>query len=378
MASEDNKHAMAPKTIGVLGAGQLGRMLALAGYPLGQSFAFLGDTPEAPAAKLGAFFDSSCDPNAWQALATECDVITFESENTQVDWVKQMAKTTPVFPGPESLYVCQDRAREKALFTDLGIACAPYQVVDSLEALRQGVRALGLPAILKTAQEGYDGKGQWVIKTESEIDQAWSDLYTHATHKVFVLEQWVPFKRELSLVAVRSAQGAHVYYPLVENHHRDGILRYTLAPAPELEAQLQSQAEAMMQSLMDALDHVGVLALELFETDNGLVANEMAPRVHNSGHWSMDVAETSQFENHIRALSGLPLGATQMRAPAAAMINVIGALPDLTPVWSMAQTKVHLYDKAARPGRKLGHINLWADSAAQRQSKLDQLRAVWS
>ncbi|KUJ72821.1 5-(carboxyamino)imidazole ribonucleotide synthase [Thiomicrospira sp. WB1] len=370
MTASDDTSAFESKTIGVLGAGQLGRMMALAGYPLGQRFAFLGQSEVEPSAPLGAFYNAQENPDAWQALATECDVITYESENTSVEWVREIARTTPVYPSERSLYASQDRGREKALFEQLGIPCAPYRLVNSLADLKQAVAELGLPAILKTTQEGYDGKGQKRLKTEDQIDQAWSEL----GHQPLILEGFVDFQRELSLVAVRNGDNQHVYYPLVQNVHHEGILRYTIAPARNVSQSVQAQAEQYLTALLDELDHVGVLTLELFETAEGLVANEMAPRVHNSGHWSQDGAVTSQFENHVRAITGLPLGVTTPRAPLCAMVNIIGETGPVDRVLALDHAKLHLYNKSERPGRKLGHINLWADDEDGLYQTLNELK----
>ncbi|MPQ77547.1 5-(carboxyamino)imidazole ribonucleotide synthase [Hydrogenovibrio sp. JE_KL2] len=347
------------KKIGVLGAGQLGRMLAIAGYPLGQKFGFYGMNGEEPSALLGhMFFHSSDDVTSVDALAKFADVITYESENTSVEQVREIAKHTPVYPGEKSLFVSQHRGREKGMFDQLGIPCAPYQVIDSLENLRIAVEEIGLPAVLKTTTEGYDGKGQFVIKEADQIEQAWQAI----GNRELILEGFIEFSRELSIIAVRNAANEHVYYPLVQNIHQDGILRYTIAPAQQISETIQQQAESYMQKLLDELDHVGVLTLELFETLDGLVANEMAPRVHNSGHWTIEGAETSQFENHVRAITGLPLGSTAPRQPIAAMVNIIGETGPVETVLKMPNAYLHLYDKAERAGRKLGHINLVSDS----------------
>jgi 5-(carboxyamino)imidazole ribonucleotide synthase len=346
------------KRIGVLGAGQLGRMLAIAGYPLGQKFGFYGTSHSEPSALLGHMYMQSDDADSLAELVKFADVITYESENTDVAMVREIAKTTPVYPGEKSLFTAQHRGREKGMFDQLNIPCAPYQIVDSLESLKIAVAEIGLPAVLKTTTEGYDGKGQFVLKDENQIDQAWSEI----GGRELVLEGFINFQRELSMVAVRNANNEHVYYPLVQNVHHDGILRYTIAPAREVSEVIQQKAEAYMQSLLDELDHVGVLTLELFETVNGLVANEMAPRVHNSGHWTIEGAMTSQFENHVRAITGLPLGATTPRQPLAAMINIIGETGPVEKVLKMPKAFLHLYDKEERAGRKLGHINVLAET----------------
>ncbi|WP_319558489.1 5-(carboxyamino)imidazole ribonucleotide synthase [Thiomicrorhabdus sp.] len=345
------------KRVGVLGAGQLGRMLAIAGYPLGQKFGFYGMSDDEPSALLGHMHKQSDDTDSLQKLVDFADVITYESENTDVETVRKISQTTPVYPGEKSLFVTQHRGREKGMFDQLEIPCASYRIVDSLESLQLAVDEIGVPAILKTTTEGYDGKGQFVLKEKEQIDEAWKSI----GGRELILEGFVEFHRELSIVAVRNANNEHVYYPLVQNVHHEGILRYTIAPAREVSEEIQQQAELYMQKLLDELDHVGVLTLELFETTGGLVANEMAPRVHNSGHWTIEGALTSQFENHIRAICGLPLGSTEPRQPLAAMINIIGETGPVEKVLTMDNVFLHLYDKAERKGRKLGHINLIAD-----------------
>ncbi len=344
------------KKIGVIGAGQLGRMMALSGYPLGCKFAFCGGSTDEPSALLGDMHVGEICDTKW--LLEHADVITYESENTSVELVKGLAKTKPVFPPEKSLYVSQHRGREKALFDELEIPCAPYEVVSSLEELKQAVDLIGLPAVLKTTTEGYDGKGQFVLKEAAQIGEAWNTI----GNRELVLEGFVEFDRELSIIAVRNEQNEHVFYPLVQNVHHEGILRYTIAPAQQIIDSVQEMAEAYMGKLLDELGHVGVLTLELFETNGGLVANEIAPRVHNSGHWTMEGAETSQFENHVRAISGMPLGSTKPRQTIAAMINIIGEEGPSAKVLSMPKAHLHLYDKSERVGRKLGHINLLADS----------------
>lgn len=355
--------------VGVLGAGQLGRMLALAGYPLGHQFAFSANQPDEPAAMLGELFTNN--PQDLEKLAQQCDVITYESENTSVELVKQLSQTTPVYPSAESLYYAQDRGREKALFNTLAIPCAPYQLVNNQTELAQAIEKIGLPAVLKTTREGYDGKGQFVIKQAAQLEQAWLAI----GQKPAILEGFVNFKRELSIIAVRNPQGQQVYYPLVENQHRDGILRLTLAPATDISSHIQHQAEQYMQALLDKMQHIGALTLELFETETGLIANEMAPRVHNSGHWTIEGARTSQFENHIRAITGLPLGDTQPIHPFCAMINIIGQYQDIGLPLSLPQVHLHLYDKAERENRKIGHITLTADTAEQRDEILETLKS---
>lgn len=363
------------KKIAVLGAGQLGRMMALAGYPHGHKFAFYGNDINEPAAPLGLLHTPDAQKKGTRSL-TElvewADVVTYESENTSVEQVRDIAQTTPVFPAEKSLYMTQHRGREKSLFSALEIPCAPYQVVASLEELKHAVAQIGLPAILKTTTEGYDGKGQKVLKADTSVEQAWFEL----GERELILEGFVDFKRELSLVAVRNADNQHVYYPLVQNVHHQGILRYTIAPAQDISTSVQQQAEAYMQRLLDELNHVGVLTLELFETlEGGLIVNEMAPRVHNSGHWSIEGAQTSQFENHNRAICGLSLGETSTRQPLAAMVNIIANTGPVDAVLAMPNAWLHLYDKAERPGRKLGHITLLAQDEAALHEQMKALSA---
>lgn len=359
------------RRVGVLGAGQLGRMLAMAGYPLGHKFGFYGLNHDEPAAMLGHMYTENDDTRDLKNLIEFADVITYESENTSVDLVKNISQNTPVYPGADSLYYSQHRLREKNLFSELNIPCARYALVETLTQLEQAVAKIGLPAVLKTTTEGYDGKGQFVIKQQEQLKQAWSSI----GEREAIVEGFVTFKRELSIIAVRNASNEHVYYPLVENQHHEGILRLTLAPAQQISAAIQQQAEQYMQKLLDKMDHVGVLTLELFETETGLVANEMAPRVHNSGHWTMEGAQTSQFENHIRAITGLPLGSTTPRQEFAAMVNIIGQHGDIEQVLKMPNAFLHLYDKAERAGRKLGHINVVADTEIELQTSLNQLKA---
>lgn len=359
------------KRIGILGAGQLGRMLAIAGYPLGQKFGFYGMSEDEPSALLGHMHKQSDDTDTLSQLVDFADVITYESENTNIEQVREIAKSKPVFPSEKSLYISQHRGREKGLFDQLGIPCANYQIVDSLDSLKVAVEEIGIPAILKTTTEGYDGKGQFMIKDEDQVEQAWNELGQNE----LILEGFVDFHRELSILAVRNANNEHVYYPLVQNVHHKGVLRYTIAPAQEISEEVQNRAEQYMEKLLDELDHVGVLTLELFETNFGLVANEMAPRVHNSGHWTIEGANTCQFENHVRAITGMPLGDTTPRQPIAAMLNIIGETGPVEKVLEMPDAYLHLYDKSEREGRKLGHINIIAENQDELYEKIKQLNA---
>ena len=356
--------------IGVLGAGQLGRMLAISGYPLNHQFGFLGTSENEPAALLGQMFAFENNADSIKALVDFADVITFESENTDVEIIKAISKNVVVYPSEKSLFSAQHRGREKALFEQLKIPCAPYKMVHSKADLTAAVGQIGLPAILKTVTGGYDGKGQFLIKSNNQIAQAWE--YMNGVESI--LEGFIYFKRELSLIAVRSIDNDHKYYPLVENTHYDGILRLTVAPANNIDPIMQQTAQHYMQTLLDAINHVGVLTIELFETNQGLIINEIAPRVHNSGHWSIEGANTSQFENHVRAITGMPLGDTKPTQPYCAMINIIGKLGDSNEVLNMPNTHLHLYDKQQRNNRKLGHINISANSQHQLDNSIKKLR----
>ncbi|PAU78631.1 5-(carboxyamino)imidazole ribonucleotide synthase [Halovibrio salipaludis] len=341
--------------IGILGAGQLGRMLTLDGMRLGHEFS-LYDPAGKASAGVGTIYN---DPDG-QHLATflnETDVVTYEFEHLPLDLVNRIATEKPVHPVPRALQCCQNRTLEKALFRDLGINTAPFEVVESAEALQAATQRLGGRVVAKSATDGYDGKGQAVLDTPEQAPQAWPRLGCDTA----IAESFVPFRRELSIVAARGQDGEMAFYPLAENIHHQGILRFSIAPAPHVTPELEDQAQRMIRTLMNELGYVGVLALEMFETEEGLVANEMAPRVHNSGHWSQNGAVTSQFENHIRAVSGLPLGETAALQPTC-MINLIGETGPVAEILRLPYTHLHLYGKAGRSGRKVGHINILADS----------------
>jgi len=337
--------------IGILGAGQLARMLALAGYPLGLEFVFLCPARDACAAPLGEHLCAGFeDPAALQALAGKVDRITYEFESVPAGAVAHLEAQRPVWPPSQALAIARDRLHEKRLFNRLGIDTAPFEAVDSLANLRQAVARLGLPAILKTRTLGYDGKGQQRLHEATELEAAWEGLGGAPA----ILEGWVPFEREVSIIAVRSLAGELAFYPLSENRHQAGILRCSTGI---LDDPLQAQAQDYARRLLEHLDYAGVLAVEFFQIEDRLLANEMAPRVHNSGHWTIEGAETSQFENHLRAILGLPLGSTALRGRPG-MVNLIGALPDMRALLAVPGAHVHLYGKTPRPGRKLGHVTV--------------------
>lgn len=356
--------------IGVLGAGQLGRMLALAGYPLGNRFTFL-DTTGSPSVGLGEVI---VDPNNQQlaAFLDKVDVVTYEFEHLPVALVEEIERVKPVYPSSRAIAVCQNRVEEKALFDRLGIPTPAYRVVESAEALAEAARELGCQVVAKSVTEGYDGKGQAVLSSPEQASDAWASI----GHPRLIVEAFVDFVREVSIIAVRGRDGEVVFYPMAENQHEGGILRYSVAPLPDLDESVQQTADGYIRALLDELDYVGVLALELFQTrDGGLLANEMAPRVHNSGHWTMDGAVTSQFENHLRAVQGLPLGATDAIAPTC-MVNVIGREGDSAELLAIPQAHLHRYDKEERPGRKLAHVNVLAATHAELLDKVRRCQAL--
>ena len=356
--------------IGVLGAGQLGRMLALSAYPLGHQMRFLALSEEDPSSLLGKTFIHNNNPEMVSNFADSSDIVTYESENTDVTIVNEISKNTKVYPSDKSLYISQHRGREKALLDTLKIPCAPYQMVNSLDDLKSAIKNIGIPSILKTATDGYDGKGQFLIKSEAQIDEAWEKM----SGVDAILEGFINFKRELSLIAVRGIDGSLEYYPLVENSHHEGILRLTIAPAQNISVSLQNKAEEYMSSLLKEIKHIGVLTIELFESDDGLLVNEIAPRVHNSGHWTIEGAQTSQFENHIRAITESPLGQTTMTSKFSAMINIIGVHGPIQKVLKTKNAHLHLYNKAERTGRKLGHITLTSNSIDELNKTIDSLK----
>jgi 5-(carboxyamino)imidazole ribonucleotide synthase len=351
--------------VGILGAGQLGRMMALAGYPLALEFAFY-DTSGAPTANIGKVYSDPQNKQKELALFLESvDIVTYEFEHLPLDLAKNIAACKPVFPGTNALAICQNRQLEKQLFQQLNIPVAEYKIVSSSLELQEAVNVLGLPVVAKSLTQGYDGKGQTVIRNFSQCTVAWQQI----NHPKLIVERFVKFSRELSLVAARNQKGETVMYPLVENNHQQGILRYTIAPAPSVSASTQHQAEIYLSKLMDHMNYIGVLTIELFETKDGLLANEMAPRVHNSGHWSMDGAHTGQFENHLRAILGLPLGETTPHG-VSAMINLIGKHANLPGVLGLRDTHLHHYGKAERKDRKVGHININATNYTELTVKL--------
>ncbi len=337
--------------IGVLGGGQLARMMAQAGSSLGLNFMFLCPDSDACAAPYGEHLCAPYeDKHAQEHLAKWADVVTYEFENIPLSLVELLQQQIPLHPASSVLSLARDRLPEKLLFRTLGIPTAKFAPVDSLEMLINTLEDIALPAILKTRTQGYDGKGQALLRKESDLSAIWGEI-----GKVpCIVESMVEFRRELSIIAARNQKGDMVFYPVSENHHRDGILRLSISRQDD---PMQVRAEAKIRSIMDNLSYVGVMTLELFQVGDQLFANELAPRVHNSGHWTIEAAETSQFENHLRAICGFPLGRTSSKQTTA-MVNLIGSLPVEAEIRNIPDTSLHFYGKLKRPGRKVGHVTL--------------------
>ena len=352
--------------LGILGGGQLARMLALAAAPLGVKTLVVDSSADACAGQLAPLVVAGWDDYAaLEAFAAQVDVVTFDFENVPAETARWLAERVAVWPAPQALAVAQDRLTEKTLFRECGISTPEFRVVDSREGLDQALAALGVPAILKTRRFGYDGKGQYVIRTSSDVEPAWQKL----GGRPLILEGYVPFDRELSLLAVRGRDGTIATYPLVENEHRDGILHRSIAPAGDTGEKLSERAAEYASRILGELDYVGVLAIEWFQDGPRLLVNEMAPRVHNSGHWTIEGATTSQFENHVRAVCGLPLGRCDCQG-FSAMFNFIGSVPVVADVLKHPEAHLHDYGKTPRPGRKVGHVTLRANSAEELSEKL--------
>jgi len=361
--------------LGVLGGGQLARMLALAAAPLGVKTLAVDSSADACAGQVAPLVVADwTDYAALEAFAARVDVVTFDFENVPAETARWLAERIAVFPAPQALAVAQDRLTEKTLFRECGLPTPDFMTVDTREQLDQALATVGAPAILKTRRLGYDGKGQFRLRESTDADAAWAALGAQASKHGLILEAFVPFERELSVLAVRGRDGDFRTWPLTRNWHVDGVLSMSLAPAPDIEL-LQPRATALARTLAERLGYVGVFALELFVRDGELLGNEMAPRVHNSGHWTIEGAHTSQFENHVRAVLGLPLGDTGARGMSA-MFNWIGELPDTAAVLQTVDAHWHDYGKQARPGRKVGHATVCAPDAGQLSARLGGIAAA--
>ena len=340
--------------VGIVGGGQLGMMLAEAGVPLGIQCVALDPIDDAPASRACPLIVAPYhDPVGLAELAAASDVATYEFENVPVEAAAFLEDLVPVLPLPGALQIAQDRLLEKTLFEDIGLPVAPWAPVASEEELAEALDQVGVPSVLKTRRMGYDGKGQVRLASVDDAEAAWASLGEAPS----ILESLVEFDRELSILAVRSRDGSEAFYPLVENEHRGGILHVSVAPAPGVSQELQATAESHARAVMDRLAYAGVLAIELFQVGDGLLGNELAPRVHNSGHWTIEGAPTSQFENHLRAICGLELGPTTPSAYSV-MVNLVGRMPPDGTIPDRSDVHIHAYGKHERPGRKLGHATV--------------------
>jgi len=370
MSNFPGRKPPASQRIGVLGGGQLGRMLGLAGIPLGFKFVFLDPAPDACAAVIGELLQAGfSDSKAARELAAAVDVATFDFENIPESTARELEDICPLYPDSNALGASQDRLAEKELLSSLGIPVPAYHPVASRTDLLDGLDRLGYPAVLKTRRLGYDGKGQAVLRDPEDLERAWQKL----GDSVLILESFVPFDAECSLLSVRDLKGEICCWPLTRNVHSNGIL--TLSLPGVFDETLQIKAEAMMQKLMRHFDYTGVLTMEFFLVNGGLLVNEIAPRVHNSGHWTIDGATCSQFENHIRAITGLTLAQTAMTGYSL-MFNWVGEMPDRAAAMSVPDLHWHDYGKSARPGRKIGHATLTAGSMDQLRENATRLAAI--
>jgi 5-(carboxyamino)imidazole ribonucleotide synthase len=353
-------------TVGIVGAGQLGRMLALAGYPLGFDFLFLDPAQDAPAGQLAPILNRAfTDQDSLAELARRSQVVTIDWENISIEALRSL-RGTRVCPPIPAIAAAQDRVSEKRLFEKLGIPTTRWQGVDSRSQLSRAVSRIGLPAVIKTRRLGYDGKGQAVVRTPEDVERAWQDLGSAP----LLYEELIPFDCEVSIIGARGRRGETVVYPLNGNVHSQGILRLTRAPYGP--ARWRRLASDYLIRVLEHFRYTGILTIEFFVRSGRLLANEMAPRVHNSGHWTIEGAETSQFENHLRAILGLPLGSTRARGYCA-MLNLIGSLPPRTAALAQEGLHLHNYGKQPRPGRKLGHYTFVAPSASARDRRARQL-----
>jgi 5-(carboxyamino)imidazole ribonucleotide synthase len=349
----------------------LGRMLALAGYPMGVRCLFLDRSADTPGAQVAPTLVGDLEDAARLAeLATRCDVVTFDWENISGGALQPLEKITQVRPPRAALEVSQDRLAEKALFSKLKIPVAAHAAIDSKAQLVEATQNIGLPGVLKTRRLGYDGKGQFVLREAAHIDSAWDTIGGAG----LIYEKFQAFSREVSLVGARSAAGHMVFYPLSANTHGGGILRYSVAPFAS--AQLERSARRYLKRVMVALEYIGVLTIEFFVVNGRLIANEMAPRVHNSGHWTIEGCVTSQFGNHLRAICDMPLGSTRALGHTA-MINFLGKMPDRERLLAIEGLAFHDYGKEPRPGRKLGHCTILRRSPKDRNLALaDTLKLI--
>lgn len=356
--------------VGIIGAGQLGRMMALAGYPIGIETVFLDTSADTPGGRVGRIHVAALDDmNALEALAAEVDVLTFDIENVAVPALRRLAERVPVLPQPDIVELAQDRVAEKELFGSMGIPTAPFVAVMAPPDLERAAAELTFPIVIKARRLGYDGRGQRVVEEPEALDAAWQDIGRVPA----IAEAWVRFDCEVSLIGVRGVDGRPKFYPLTQNSHEDGILFRSVAPFENLD--LQGVAERWVTDIMTQFDYRGVLTVEFFATGDGLVANEMAPRVHNSGHWTIEGAQTSQFENHMRAVLGWPLGDTASRGHAG-MVNFLGGMPPTPDILALRGACLHAYGKAPRAARKLGHATIVDPNRGALMARLAELETL--
>ncbi|UQD50894.1 5-(carboxyamino)imidazole ribonucleotide synthase [Bacillus methanolicus] len=372
-----NKTILPGQTIGIIGGGQLGRMMALAAKQSGFRIAVLDPIEDSPCGQVADYkiIGQYGDLESVQKLAQVCDVITYEFENINAKALEWLCENAYVPQGSNLLYITQDRIQEKAAIQAAGLEVAPYAVIRTVQDIYDNIKKLGYPAVLKTARGGYDGKGQLVIKEEKDIAGANELLET----SVCVLEKWIPFEKEISVIVARNPRGETAVFPVAENIHRNNILHKTIVPA-RIPDSIKKDAEAKAIDLAESLGLIGTLAVEMFLTADGTIfINELAPRPHNSGHFSIEACETSQFEQHIRAICNWPLGSTKLLKPAV-MVNILGEhqssiiekLPEL-PDW-----KIHLYGKdEAKAKRKMGHATILRDSLDTALTEIEQ-SGIWN
>ncbi|WP_429843711.1 5-(carboxyamino)imidazole ribonucleotide synthase [Brevibacillus sp. FIR094] len=380
MTTKDRKQIKPGSTLGILGGGQLGRMIALAGRAMGYRFVTMDPTADAPCGQTAdrQIVASYDDVEAAMQLASVSDVISYEFENVDAQVAEVLESRAYVPQGSRLLRITQNRIREKTAIREIGIPVAPFCVVNSLEDLQNAVRELGLPAVMKTATGGYDGKGQWVLRSEAELAEAYETLSKAGTE--LIVEQFVPFQMELSVVAARNPAGELAVFPVSENIHQENILHLSIVPA-RISAEVAARAEEIARTIVEKLDVVGLIAVELFLTeDDQLYVNELAPRPHNSGHFTMDACVTSQFEQHVRAVCNLPLGSTELLS-SVVMVNILGEhlQPVIDQIDKLPRTaKLHLYGKAeSKAKRKMGHINVLAPTVEEALTLIDELK-IWT
>lgn len=380
MTTKDRKQIKPGSTLGILGGGQLGRMIALAGRAMGYRFVTMDPTADAPCGQTAdrQIVASYDDVEAAMQLASVSDVISYEFENVDAQVAEVLESRAYVPQGSRLLRITQNRIREKTAIREIGIPVAPFCVVNSLEDLQDAVRELGLPAVMKTATGGYDGKGQWVLRSEAELAEAYETLSKAGTE--LIVEQFVPFQMELSVVAARNPAGELAVFPVSENIHQENILHLSIVPA-RISAEVAARAEEIARTIVEKLDVVGLIAVELFLTEDGqLYVNELAPRPHNSGHFTMDACVTSQFEQHVRAVCNLPLGSTELLS-SVVMVNILGEHLQsvIDQIDKLPRTaKLHLYGKAeSKAKRKMGHINVLAPTVEEALTLIDELK-IWT